>query len=211
MIWICVAGVVALRLPVAIAVLSNLELTPQALLANMARTLDTLRSAIFELLLYPFPWRIANGAYHVLGMLLMAWGFVRMIRREWRAMTTALFVSYVAMLIVVPVRDTRYTWPILPVFAWAFYEGLVGLWALRPRWNVDRARSIAFAWCTAIALASAVLVFRRPARDSLFDIPEVRALFTHVAALPRSPAPRVVFTNPRVLTWETGVPAMARS
>ena len=50
-----------------------------ALLLNTARTLDTLRSAIFELLLYPFPWRIANGAYHVLGTLVMAWGFVRML------------------------------------------------------------------------------------------------------------------------------------
>ena len=207
-IWICVAAVVALRLPVATAVISGLELTPRALLLNTARTLDTLRSAIFELLLYPFPWRIANGAYHVLGTLVMAWGFVRMLRREWRTMITALFVAYVAMLVIVPVRETRYAWPILPVFAWAFYEGLVALYALRPRWDAGRAHRTAIASCAAIALAAAVIVFQRPPRDSLFDHPEVHALFARVAALPRSPAPRVVFSNPRVLTWKTGVPAM---
>jgi len=208
-VWICVAAVVAIRLPVATAVLSHLELSPQSLLSNMTRTLIfALRSSIFEALLYPFPWRMANGAYHVLGMLVMAWGFVRMLRREWRSMVVALFVAYVAMLIIVPVRETRYSWPILPVFAWAFYEGLVALWELLPRWDAGRAQRTAFASCAVIALVSAVLVYQRPRRDSLFDHPEVHALFARVAALPRSPATRVVFTNPRVLTWKTGVPAM---
>ena len=208
-IWICVAAVVAIRLPVATAVLSRMDVTPQALLNNVARTLVfALRSSIFESLLYPFPWQMANGAYHVLGTLVMAWGFVRMLRREWRSMAVALFVAYVAMLVIVPVRETRYSWPILPVFAWAFYEGLVALCALLPRWDAGRAHRAAFASCAAIALLSAALVFQRPPRDSLFDHPEVHALFARVAALPRSPATRVVFTNPRVLTWKTGVPAM---
>jgi len=208
-IWIAVAAVIALRLPVATAVLSHLELTPRSLLSNMARTLVfALRSSIFEALLYPFPWRAANGAYHVLGMLVMVWGFVRMLRREWRSMSTALFIAYVVMLVLVPVRETRYSWPILPLFAWAFYEGLVALCALLPRWEAGRAHRAAFAACAAIGLASAVLIYQRPRRDSLLDHPEVHALFARVAALPRSPAPRVVFTNPRVLTWKTGVPAM---
>jgi hypothetical protein len=123
-IWIAVAAVLLLRLPVATAVLSHLELTPRSLLSNMARTLVlALRSSIFEVLLYPFPWRVANGAYHIVGTLVMAWGFVRMLRREWRSMSTALFIAYVVMLVLVPVRETRYSWPILPLFAWAFYEG----------------------------------------------------------------------------------------
>ncbi|HKP16303.1 MAG TPA: glycosyltransferase family 39 protein [Gemmatimonadaceae bacterium] len=208
-IWSCLAAVVALRLPVLTSVLSHLELTPQSLLSNMSRTLVlALRMSMFEALLYPFPWRMANGVYHVLGLLVMAWGFVRILRREWRSMTAALFIAYVVMLVLVPVRETRYSWPILPVFAWAFYEGLVALWALLPRWDAGRAQRAAFASSTAIALASAVLVFQRPPRDSLLDHPEVHALFARVAALPRSPATRVVFTNPRVLTWKTGVPAM---
>ena len=208
-IWIAVAAVLLLRLPVATAVLSHLELTPRSLLSNMARTLIfALRGSIFEVLLYPFPWRAANGAYHIVGTFVMAWGFVRMLRREWRSMSTALFIAYVVMLVLVPVRETRYSWPILPLFAWAFYEGLVALCALLPRWEAGRAHRAAFASCALIALASAVLVYQRPRRDSLFDHPEVHALFARVAALPRSPAPRVVFTNPRVLTWKTGVPAM---
>lgn len=207
-IWMCLAAVVAVRLPVATTVLSNLRLEPGAFLRILIRNLDTLRSGIFEALLYPFPWRTANAAYHLLGVLVLLWGLARTLWHDRRTMLTALFLVYVAMLLVLPIREERYLWPILPVFAWAFYDGIVALLTWRPRWPVERAPRLALASCAAIAVLSAVIVFQRPPRDSLFDHPEVRQLFARVAALPRSPAPRVVFTNPRVLTWETGVPAM---
>jgi hypothetical protein len=208
-IWICIAGVVALRLPVATAVLANLRLESGAILRVGIRNLDTLRSGIFEALLYPFPWRTPNAAYHLLGVLVMVWGLARTLWHDRRTMLTALFLVYVAMLLVIPIREQRYLWPILPVFAWAFYDGIVALLTVRPRWPAERAQRLALASCAAVALLSSVVIFGRPPRESLFDHPEVRELFARVAALPRSPAPRVMFTNPRVLTWETGVPAMA--
>lgn len=209
LIWICIGALASLRLPVATTVTSNLRLEPSVLLRYMVLNLGTLRSATFEALLYPFPWRTASAAYHVLGLLVIAWGFVRMLRREWRSMSMAVFVAYVAMLLVIPIREQRYVWPLLPMFAWAFYDGLVGLFALRPRWSGTQPQRIALWSCATLALLAAVLVFRRPGRDSLLRHAEVRDLFARVAALPRSPAPRVVFANPRVLTWETGVPAMS--
>jgi hypothetical protein len=207
-IWICIAGLVAIRLPVATAVLSNLRLEPGALSRMVLRNLDTLRSGLFEALLSPFPWRTPNAAYHLLSVLLMLWGLVRTLWHDRRTMLTALFLVYVAMLLVIPIREQRYLWPILPVFGWAFYDGVVALLTWRPRWPAERAHRLALATCAAVALLASVIIYGRPPRDSLFNHPEVRQLFARIAALPRSPSPRVMFTNPRVLTWETGVPAM---
>jgi hypothetical protein len=42
----------------------------------------------------------------------------------------------------------------------------------------------------------------------LLDAPGVRRVFAHLRAAQDSGSVRAVFMNPRVLTWETGVPAM---
>jgi hypothetical protein len=94
----------------------------------------------------------------------------------------------------------------MPILALGLFDGIRALIAFRlPPHGAERAT---LAFSGALATAATLMVLRRPPRETLFQHPEVHALFTRIAALPRTPEPRVVFVNPHVLTWETGVDAM---
>ncbi|HEU4722202.1 MAG TPA: hypothetical protein VFS59_12625 [Gemmatimonadaceae bacterium] len=206
-IWVLAGVVVLLKFRVGVTVLSAIPTSMDGVLFSVkasARTYGV--QGVSELLLYPFPWRLANIAYHAAALPLLGWGLARSLWRERRTLMTSFFVVYVVMLIVVPVREERYLWPVMPIMALGFFDGLRALLALRlPTAAAERAT---LASCGVLATAAMCVVLLRPPRETLFQHPEVRALFARIAALPRTPTPRVVFVNPHVLTWETGVAAM---
>jgi hypothetical protein len=59
-----------------------------------------------------------------------------------------------------------------------------------------------------VTIGAAVQLARKPARPSLLGDPDTMALFDWVRVNSDTANMRVVFTNPRVLTLETDVPAM---
>jgi hypothetical protein len=206
-IWVLAGVVVALELQVGSTVLSNLPTSLDGVMHGMrARTSTYGKYGLSELLLYPFPWRQANIVYHVAATPLLVWGLIRSLWRERRTLMAAFFVAYVGMLMIVPVWEARYLWPVMPILALGFFEGLRALLAVRL--PTEAAQRATLASCAVLATAAMWMVLLRPPRETLFQHPEVRTLFARIAALPRTPAPRVVFVNPHVLTWETGVAAM---
>jgi hypothetical protein len=54
-----------------------------------------------------------------------------------------------------------------------------------------------------------VHAYREPAPPSLIEHPDVKTLFSWIKSEEKQSPQRVVFINPRVLTFETGIPAMA--
>jgi hypothetical protein len=209
LIWVLMGALVVLELRVGTTVMSALPTSMAGILFSLKASVNVYAvRGSFEAILYPFPWRQANIVYHVVAFPVLAWGLARLLWRERRTLMVAFFVAYMAMLFVVPVREDRYLWPVLPIYALGFFEGLRALLALRSHRDARDGDRVAFASSAALAIAAMCVVLMRPPRETLFQHPEVRALFTRIAALPRSPAPRVVFANPHVLTWYTGVTAM---
>lgn len=207
LVWALAGVVVLLRLGVGVSALSLIPTSLDGVVYSVKESAGTygLRGAS-ELLLYPFPWRLANVAYHVAALPLLVWGLVRSLWRERRTLMAAFFVAYMAMLIIVRVREERYLWPVMPIMALGLFDGLRALLALRlPAEAAERATLRS---CVVLAIAAMCMVLLRPPRETLLEHPEVRALFARIAALPATPPPRVVFVNPHVLTWETGVAAM---
>jgi hypothetical protein len=120
---------------------------------------------------------------------------------------------YLGMLLVLPMQDGRYLMPLAPV---AIYLAALGI-AASVRWvgarmhrdpTIPAARRAALAVSVAIAAAALGQELTRPAPVALIDAPGVIALFDRLRAARDTAPVRVLFMNPRVLTWETGIPAM---
>lgn len=180
----------------------------------VGRAQQTLRVYPFAALgaqLYPFAWDLPNDIYHVLASILMLAGTVALLWRLRRTMLTATAIMYVCLLAGSPATSSRYIWPLLPVLAAGFVVGLT---------TVCRAIAGRFGWVRrAPGLAALVLAFvmigalarelRTQALPSDYRDSDVRALFAWLANLRTRERVRVVYSNPRVLTLETRVPAMA--
>jgi hypothetical protein len=160
------------------------------------------RYGLMDALLYPFPWDRWNDGYHVAaGMVIVLW-------RARRSLLAIAVVAYLVFLAIVPVYDARYLWPLFPLFGAAvpvaLFAGLTRLTSLSPL----TARRVVVSTTTAIVVAALGRELRLEPPPRGLDAPDAIALFEWVREA-RSHAPvRVVFNNPRVLTLETGVPAM---
>jgi hypothetical protein len=168
------------------------------------------RFALFASELYPFPGKLANIAYHVGATVLVVIGLARYVRREWRSFLVIFAAVYATMLALAPVADARYAWPLFPLIATSLLAGaswLVTAVAARRGRTLAPDRAV-FGLALAGAIASAVVAAARPVPNTLLEHADVQALFGQIRSRHSSEPMRVVFMNPRVLTWETGVPAM---
>jgi len=171
---------------------------------------DTYRTAVSAAALYPFGTNLANDAYHAVVAIPLVVGAVVFMTRNWRSALTIFVVTYAALLATAPVRDPRYAWPLYPLFMACVAIGLSWLGnrflPLRMRQAVP---GLALGCIAAVTIASAVRLTSIPARRSLVRDPDTIALFAWFRVTDDTTNMRVVFTNPRVLTLETDVPAMA--
>jgi hypothetical protein len=212
LIWITPPALLLLSGRVAIPTAFTYSLSWGAIWADVIDKLTTYRYALFESLLYPFSWRLANAVYHAAALPLVLLGAWRMGRLHRREFLGALFAAHVVMLLLVTVDEPRYVWVFYPVGALAMLLGLGRVMAWLPGVSATRARSAGIALAVAVALLAGARDLLRAHPDTLLGRPEVRAV---IALLrderstqdPSRPA-RAVFMNPRVMALESDVPSM---
>lgn len=168
------------------------------------------RYALSEATLYPTGINLLNDAYHVLagvvaltGLALLAWSMRR-------SLVAAFALAYGVMLLLAPVGDLRYSWPLVPLIAAGFGFGLQRITVIlagrfrRPR-LAARATLLAVGICALVGAAALVTRVREPSPRTLEGDPDAEGMFSWLA---EHEGARVMFHNPRVLTLRTSRPAM---
>jgi hypothetical protein len=161
----------------------------------------------FSAVMYPFPNDLTNDLYHAAALVLMAIGLTDLVRRFGRSATGAFALCYLALLAIAPTTDIRYLWPLWPLMSYAMIAGARRAAGWRPLLSLRIARAVG-PGVAALVLLGVVTAFRMPAPAALLDRPDVQELFAWLRAERARAEVRVVFTRARVLTLETGVPAM---
>jgi hypothetical protein len=169
------------------------------------------RYALGDALLAPFPFERANLVWHVAGLSLALVGAFLWWRRGWRTFLSFFVVAYAGVLLVFPEKVSRYAWPLFPFVLMAFCVGLsrlVDRLARASPEGVSPGRRTVVAVAVVLALAHGTLAAATPRVADLWDHADARGLAEHVEASHRRSPMRVVFFNPRALTWRTGAPSM---
>lgn len=167
------------------------------------------QSALFEMSLYPTPFSSANLAYHLAAACVMIAGLALMWRWLWRSFLAIACGVYVVMLLVSPVGEARYVWPLYPVGACALAVGLTSLLRLTERrWPVVPASRLALVTLGVVAVSALYSESLRPPPKALVGTADAEALFAWLRQTKTTMPMRIAFTNPRVVTLETGVPGM---
>jgi hypothetical protein len=168
------------------------------------------RFEVFEGLLYPFPAEVANDVYHIVAILVVAVGLGAWLKKSWRTYVAAFFVSYGAMLMVVPVQDGRYLWPLFPVLVFGLLNGGRILLERVQRGAIGTSqRCTILVAAGVIALSSTLFRLNEPPKESLVALATMQEVFDHLrTAASTEDEMRVAFAKPRILSWETRIPAM---
>lgn len=167
------------------------------------------RGGILSGTLYPFPWDRMNDVYHVVIIPPLAAGAFLLARDFRGSLLWCLIPVYVLMLVLSPVREGRYIWVLYPVLAYALFAGARWL-AIRlaPR-HAGGVATAGLVLALALSTGSALRIAAQPPPPSLIGDPVTQELFDWLRREHAVRPMRVSFTNPRVLTMMTGVPAMA--
>lgn len=185
---------------------------PQAnILERMLDFAQHAKEAVLFALLYPFRGDKPNDVYHALFLIPMTLGGVRFLVRYRRTFAWSFTLAYMMMLALSPVQEARYIWPLYPVLAYALVDGMSTM--LRTITSVPglvpRAPAVAFGTLAVLAMLATFRAFGKPAPRSLLGDPDAQSLFSWLKTESERSPERVVFINPRVLTFATGIPAMA--
>jgi hypothetical protein len=167
------------------------------------------RLSMFRLEAYPFGSDSLNDVYHVVATVLLFVGLGVVLWRARRSYLVALAITYVVMLLVSPVSESRYLWPLYPLMGVSIVVALATLtgWISRA-WRSVPAAAVPATLMGLVAIGALVIELGRARPRSLLGDPDTEALFSWLReARERSPM-RIAFHNPRVLTLETRVPAM---
>ena len=209
-VWLICGLIAALAVPEMLSLARAIR--PSRVVHNIAEAAATYPYAVVELLLYPFPRNAANDVYHAALAGVAVVGAIGWFRRESTSLLMMFAVLYIGMLLVLPFQDGRYLMPLAPLAVFATWSGLatVTRWVAMRFGGVEQRRvdhvvaGIAFVAC-ALTVATQM---RQPRPKALLDVPGVASIFSLLRnEHGRSPV-RAMFVNPRVLTWETGIPAM---
>jgi hypothetical protein len=183
-------------------------MAPADILRRMLENLRKARYALAEAQLYLFPVNRANDVYHVLGWVATFVGAIGFLRREMRTYLMAFCIAYGGMLLLAPVAEPRYWWPLFPLLIAMALQGIVVIvGSIRPVQRFATPRN-AFAVAACVTLLGVVHVVRTPRPPTLLGAADVQSLFSVLRERGQTERMRVYVMNPRVLTWETGVPAM---
>jgi hypothetical protein len=208
--WVAAFVALSVALPVATSYAQQMTLGGPSFLEGLVSGLAEYRHAVLDALLYPFPWNPANDAHHLISVAVTLAGLAMWFRRSWRGLTMWFALAYGAIALVFPLHTTRYMLPLLPLFLVGFLRGVETIVQLVLRGS--RGRRAAAVTVVAVALLVAGGIRSRVAEPSIGDLTEHASVQRLFAALRHECGtgvrPRIVFFNPRVLTWRTGIPAM---
>lgn len=205
--WVALGLIVLLA--VGVGQIPFLEMVLRAPAKMLPQVSDALnyRYALFQSVLYPFPWDRANDAYHVLAPLLVLPGLWEFGRRYGRSAAGCIPVGIVLVLFAAPVADGRYIWPLWPILGYSFVAG-VRFWTERFRIPAARQTRVLSATVGLLIVAAVVTSLGKPSYPAFADNRGFVGALEWVKSESRVAPLRVAFFSPRVLTLETGVPAM---
>ncbi|MEX2049018.1 MAG: hypothetical protein WEB90_05530 [Gemmatimonadota bacterium] len=190
---------------------SQFAVTPAQIWRAVPSAWQTYSLSAVEAHLYPFPWNPANDLFHVVTLSVTAVGLSAWTRTSWRSATWMFTAMYLLLLVVAFNRAGRYLMPLFPVLIFGLlHGGRVLVNALLKTWTSARASTWVAGSGAVVALAALIVMCVETPRTGgyLHEVPEATALFAHLSDQPEGET-RVAFTEPRVLSWRTGVPATA--
>jgi len=202
LVWAVAAALVMFALPTSSALIAETKLSAGQVLFDLSENARIIQRSVLGGFLYPFGSNMANNVLHIIQLLLTALGSWSLFRAGPRRFTWLFAVSYIVMLLVLPTRSTRYWWPLIPLQAFAMFEGLTVLFRRLPavpRWAPAGVAVLLFAFAVP-----------RHVREPATPFRERRDMDQVIAAVRSSPDQewRVAIFNPRLFTWHTGIPAM---
>lgn len=205
-VWLGAAIVVLLVAPEAVPFgdqLQRLRGVPE----RVVRLVRLVPRPLAEAHLYPLPNNLANDLYHVVSVAMLVIGGAVAFFRQRGAAIWAFAAAYVGMLAVSPVVTGRYLWPLFPLAALCLAMGT--LWVGERVLRQPLAVRVGTAALVLIVASAGLRTALAPPQAILAEYPGIQPLFAWIRDLGQREPVRVMFVNPRVLTLETGVPAMA--
>jgi hypothetical protein len=179
------------------------------MLTRVVGNLRMLRLTLSEAQLYPAHSNLINDGYHLAASILFLVGMVVLIRRTWRSFMLVFAAVYALMLLVSPVSDSRYFWPLYPLVSAGLLQGVATLFAAVWRSRTASAMPAATVACLTVVTLAVFRGARVQPAPGFTDFPDAVALSDFLkAGAERGEVLRVAFANPRVLTLRTGIPAM---
>ena len=180
---------------------------PGVILGRFANLWAKYRYGLLESLLYPTPWNVPNDAYHLAALIVIPVGLFDFVRRYGRSALGCCTLCYVLIMGASPVSDQRYLWPLWPVISYSLFAGMRRVASWVPRWSGPARRLVPWA---AVLLAGCPVLngLRGHNRQPLLSRGDVQELFQWIGREKQRGLMRMMFISPRVLTLETGVPAM---
>lgn len=181
--------------------------SPAVIWHRVSEIVPRYQYSLLEALLYPTPWNGVNDAYHVAILVVAAPGLVAFLRRFWRSALACIAFATAAMLLVAPVTDSRYIWPLWPILGYSVFAGARtwGAWLRLPAARVQR---LVHVFAAGLVLAATLTSLGKPSPPSLLGNADVQDVLAWVRRESTAAPIRVAFFSPRVLTLETGVPSM---
>lgn len=177
--------------------------------SRFTTNLLALRYPLFDATAYPSTVDWLNDAYHAVAAIVVLIGASAGLRKTFRSFMTSFVVVYTGLILVAPVSDTRYFWPIYPVLACCFLQGIVILASKARALSGNRAIALAGGVAAVVLLAAFGRSQAMPVPSGFDKQPDALALSDYVRdAGARGEITRIAFTNPRVIALKTNIPAM---
>lgn len=208
--WIATFKVTSAILPTTSAMIGEVVFDPMSLWHLDLYALRTYTFGLLDAQLYPVANADVNRLWHVLTVGLLLVGALSAVRAYWRSFLGIFVFGYSCMLLLLPVSDARYFYPLIPVIVLLTLRGaVVVLERLRPKWSPGHALRVTVMAAAVVALMATVTAWTPPVPNGITTQADVTELYAALRALPARPSPRVMAVRPRILVLETGVRAMA--
>ncbi|MFN8570926.1 MAG: hypothetical protein U0132_02645 [Gemmatimonadaceae bacterium] len=172
------------------------------------------KGGFFDIELHPVSSNLASDLYHLVASMVAVVGVAGMFWRMRTTLLAAFGAAYAIMLVAVPVAEPRYLWPFFPVIAAGLVWGAQGIarWLIARRAQTTQGgRRVSLAVgvvVTAVMLGALWQQWRQPAPHTRLASTSAASLFAWLREQQGRTPMRVVYENPRVVTLESGVPAM---
>jgi hypothetical protein len=171
--------------------------------AQMIANLRAYLPVVIESHLHPFRSPRANDLFHAFTGVIMAVGLIAWMRTAFNRFGAIFAAVYAGLLVVLPIQQGRYLWPLFPFFVFGLLNGVrvivLRIWPSFPQ----RASAAALAFAAVLATPAVINASNEPRRGDLLAVPEVKELVRELEKDEAAGPVRVVFYKPRSFAWRT--------